>query len=244
MQTRTAPTPPTPPAAPAPIELPDFVTLQGGSPFGLTPGMPLSESQREAIMEARSSMSDQLISAQGRRNEIAAELRNAQGGADRAGLEQRLKQLDQRILQIETDLAETGRIITTAPAAPSLFASGTAVPPPLGGLSPENVTMLSVVFILFVMAPLAIAAARLLWKRAISPRAAAPSLESAHRLERVEQAIDAVAVEIERISEGQRFVTRILTEGPARTALNAGQREPDPLLVQRREGAKIPRDER
>jgi hypothetical protein len=32
------------------------------------------------------------------------------------------------------------------------------------------------------------------------------------RLDRMEQAIDAVAVEVERISEGQRFTTKLLSE--------------------------------
>ena len=32
------------------------------------------------------------------------------------------------------------------------------------------------------------------------------------RLERIEQAIEAVAVEVERISEGQRFTTKLLAE--------------------------------
>jgi hypothetical protein len=32
------------------------------------------------------------------------------------------------------------------------------------------------------------------------------------RLERMEQALDAVAVEMERVSEGQRFTTRLLSE--------------------------------
>ncbi len=32
------------------------------------------------------------------------------------------------------------------------------------------------------------------------------------RLERMEQALDSVAVEVERISEGQRFTTRLLSE--------------------------------
>jgi hypothetical protein len=32
------------------------------------------------------------------------------------------------------------------------------------------------------------------------------------RLERMEQAIDAIAVEVERISEGQRFTTKLLSE--------------------------------
>jgi hypothetical protein len=36
--------------------------------------------------------------------------------------------------------------------------------------------------------------------------------ESAARLERIEQAIDAMAVEVERISEGQRFVSRLMSE--------------------------------
>jgi hypothetical protein len=195
--------------------------------------MPLSEAQRDAILEARNRLSDQLTSASGRRDEIAGQLRNAQG-ADKAGLEQRLVQLDKRILQLEGDLAETGRILTSAPAGVGDFFPGTMAAPQFPGLPPENITMISVVFTLFVLAPIAIAAARLMWKRAVSPRPAAPSLDSMHRLERVEQAIDAVAVEVERISEGQRFVTRILTEGPAHVPLAAGQRKAEPLGVPRR----------
>jgi len=38
-------------------------------------------------------------------------------------------------------------------------------------------------------------------------------LEVTDRLERMEQAIEAVAIEVERISEGQRFTTRLLSEG-------------------------------
>lgn len=36
------------------------------------------------------------------------------------------------------------------------------------------------------------------------------------RLERIEQAVDAIAVEVERLAEGQRFATRLLSEGTAR----------------------------
>jgi hypothetical protein len=36
--------------------------------------------------------------------------------------------------------------------------------------------------------------------------------DSAGRLERMEQAIDAIAVEVERISEAQRFTTRLLAD--------------------------------
>jgi hypothetical protein len=37
--------------------------------------------------------------------------------------------------------------------------------------------------------------------------------EVTNRLERIERAVEAVAVEVERISEGQRFTTKLLSEG-------------------------------
>ena len=39
--------------------------------------------------------------------------------------------------------------------------------------------------------------------------------EVAQRLERMEQALDAMSIEIERISEGQRFTTKLLAERAA-----------------------------
>lgn len=46
------------------------------------------------------------------------------------------------------------------------------------------------------------------------------------RLERIEQAVDAIAVEVERLSEGQRFATRLLSEGSAQKEPIAIAREP------------------
>jgi hypothetical protein len=42
------------------------------------------------------------------------------------------------------------------------------------------------------------------------------------RLERIEQAVDAIAVEVERISEGQRFTTKLLSDTRPGAALPAG----------------------
>jgi hypothetical protein len=42
--------------------------------------------------------------------------------------------------------------------------------------------------------------------------ASAPALEQQERHERLEVAVDAIAIEVERIAEGQRFVTRLLAE--------------------------------
>jgi hypothetical protein len=38
------------------------------------------------------------------------------------------------------------------------------------------------------------------------------------RLQRIEQSVDAIAIEVERMSEGQRFVTRLLAERGAERA--------------------------
>lgn len=47
-------------------------------------------------------------------------------------------------------------------------------------------------------------------EREPSPRDLSPDVTA--RLERMEQAIDSIAIEVERISEGQRFTTKLLAE--------------------------------
>ena len=47
-------------------------------------------------------------------------------------------------------------------------------------------------------------------------RSSLPDPEVAARLERIERSVESIAVEIERVSEGQRFTTKLLSE---RTAL-------------------------
>ena len=39
-----------------------------------------------------------------------------------------------------------------------------------------------------------------------------PPLEIETRLARVEQAVEAIAIEVERVGEGQRFLTKVLTD--------------------------------
>ena len=53
------------------------------------------------------------------------------------------------------------------------------------------------------------------WARRIENRGAAPTSLPADvtaRLERIERAVESVALEVERISEGQRFVTKVLAD--------------------------------
>jgi hypothetical protein len=57
--------------------------------------------------------------------------------------------------------------------------------------------------------PIARAIARRMDRQALN---AGTPPEVIARLERMEQAIDSVAIEVERISEGQRFTTKLLSE--------------------------------
>ena len=71
------------------------------------------------------------------------------------------------------------------------------------------------------------------WARKMDAESKHPQIpmEVAGRLERMEQAIEAVAIEIERISEGQRFTTKLLSEGrgasDARLSNQANPPRPD-----------------
>ena len=53
------------------------------------------------------------------------------------------------------------------------------------------------------------------------PIASAVPTEVTARLERMEQAIDSIAIEIERISEGQRFTTKLLADRSAQPGMPA-----------------------
>ena len=60
-----------------------------------------------------------------------------------------------------------------------------------------------------ILVPVARAFARRMDRDAVQPGS---SHEVTSRLERMEQALDSIAIEVERISEGQRFTTKLLAE--------------------------------
>ena len=59
--------------------------------------------------------------------------------------------------------------------------------------------------------PFAIALARRVWVRG-GARPVAVNIENSPRLQRIEQAIESIALEVERIGEAQRFTTKLLAE--------------------------------
>lgn len=191
-----------PQAPPAPAE--PVAVVQTGQ------GVPQTLSEVRALRAQRTELSNQLQSAQRRRDDIVDALREA-SPSERPGLEARLKVLDDRILDVEQEIARTGEQIAQAPG--NLLEGGTTQAPPSGiPLRSVDTTAISVIFTLFVLFPIALTVARLLWKRGNAPPAPRLDMETQERMRRLESAVDAVAIEVERISEGQRFVTKLLSE--------------------------------
>jgi hypothetical protein len=193
--------------------------MQTNAPVATTVAAPITVEEVQGLRARREELSNQLISAAGRRKALALELKSATG-ADRVGLEQRIGVLDDRMVQLESDIASTGRQLTSAPAG--LLAGTGRGSAGQRMLSSDQTLAFSIVFTIFVFFPLAFSASRMMWRRASRPLSAPPlSHEAVQRLERLEHSVEAVAIEVERISEGQRFVTRLLSGGAQTPSLNA-----------------------
>jgi hypothetical protein len=207
---------------------PVSVTIVAPDGKTLTLPVPRTESELRQLLAQREELSDQLGSVSARRNQLASEIRNRSVDATRGGLEERLRVLDNRILQLETDLASTGRQIASAPS--DLLAE-TQPPRAQGGGDDFEEGAMSGGF--SVLAFLSIVYFFQRWRR--KRRGPAPTAqlggEAAQRLERLENGMEAIAIEIERVSEGQRFVTKLLSESqsvlakPARVGKSVPERE-------------------
>lgn len=192
-------------APPAPPRAMTVTTTGPGGPQIIQ--TPLTRSGIAELRDRREELSNQLISAAGRRKKLSGEIVGTDG-ANRDGLQARIDVLDKRIIQLESDLAETGRQLTHAPRD---FVSGGKVDDNFV-VGPGGVTLSGGAFTLLILAPLAYVLARRIFRKKAMGTSAPVSVEQANRLVRLEQSVDAIAIEIERISEGQRFVTRLLSE--------------------------------
>jgi hypothetical protein len=190
------------------------------------PGTLTNAQEVQALRIRLEDLKDQLQDAASRRRTISEQLRSADISA-RPGIEARMGELDSRILRLERDISETGKRITDAPAAALIAGTATQVDPAemVSRVTSEIVPIVAILSV-FVLAPFAIAISRFIWKRsAPAPRPALVDQATQQRFEQLQQAVDTIAVEVERISEGQRFVTKLLSERE-RPALGVGAAEP------------------
>ena len=172
--------------------------------------IPTTREEMQALLTQRREISDQLESVSDRRNDIIEKLRTVPDDA-RPGLQGQLAVLDARVIQLEKDLGTVGQEISGA--SPQLLRGAYDQPRP--SPSPDvrfQQGLVSAGVPIFVAMAAVYFFSWRHWKT--FARRAVPALPAvdSERLQRLEQSIDAMAIEIERISEGQRFVTRLLSE--------------------------------
>ena len=186
------------------------------------------------LQNVGSEVSKELARATQKRDVLQARLDAATTSKQRATLSQQLAQANVEVgkLQLAVDKLniKVGDLTNAVPAvAPTPLTPifSTTAPPPFGGPDDVPTTMIiSVVGLVFVGFPLALAFARLLWKRGnYTPPAPASQLpaDSTRRFDQLEHAVDAIAIEVERISENQRYLTKLLSEPRPNVAVGAGR---------------------
>jgi len=192
------------------------------------------------MYEAQTAMRRELLRQHERltddRLSIAQRLRDGENvtGADRLGLETRLTELDGRIIEMEKQIQQADAAVAQAAGVP-----GAIVTPARSNNNgpPEEVMILGVVFLMVVAFPISIAFSRRIWNRGKETQSPKLNADISDRMSRLEQAIDTVAVEVERIGEGQRFVTNLFIESGAPLALGAGAMQP--LETQHQQGVPV-----
>lgn len=198
---------------------------------------PSASSIYEGFKAQRNELNSQLEDLQSTRREITSQLEDIPAGSpDRVPLEARLKEIDARTSAVDQMLAGNAAQTAQAAAIPGAVVER---PPIIEQGPPEEAYVLGGIFMFIVLLPLSIALARRIWRRSAAVVTAFPR-ELADRLSRMEQAVEATAVEVERIGEGQRFLTRLFTEGEGARMIGAGAAQPLDRKQQAKSSERLP----
>jgi hypothetical protein len=143
------------------------------------------------------------------RNQLAERL-VATDGPERARLSKLVGEAQHDLAAAQIELDMTNKRLDRALARMGTPArAGTIQPAPDSFPRPQDIiTMWTSGMVLLL--PFVLVLARRLWVRGV--RREPVDLENSPRLQRIEQAVEAIAVEVERIGEAQRFTTKLFAE--------------------------------
>ena len=159
---------------------------------------------------------DQLTKLKAQHQVLEAQSKSSEGYL-RIPAQMQLAQVNADIASTQAELMSVQGRISLQPATPGVVA---APPPPatrpfLDRIDNDAITAMFVMTTFAILVPLSIAISRRLWRRGPKDSVTGAAINGMNsRLERLEHAIDAIAIEMERVSENQRFVTKVLVERP------------------------------
>lgn len=203
-----------PQSTPAPTAAPQQpatqTTVVSGSPAPTAPVLGSPEQIYRGLREKREVLWNQKSRLEDERDEIAQQIRQGPvGDIDKTGLEQRLAQVDQALAKVSIDIAEADGQVAQAAAVPGAIVE----PPPRNAWEfgpPVELVAMSLGITALLLFPVCLAWARRLWRKANVVSVVPPEL--IEKMANMERGIDSVAIEVERIGEGQRIVTQLLAE--------------------------------
>lgn len=218
---------PSPPAAPpAPAALPGQApaTAADGAGTGVAAVAATPRAILQAKVQQREVLGDQMSRLLNRRQDVASQLQSPElGPAEKTALQDHYVALNGSIIQMEKAIQQADAEWAAAAGTP-----GATIEEPRernnDGGPPEEAFVVGASFMGIAMVIMSIAYARRLWKGTSKVVAQIPAAFE-NRFTRLEQSLDAVAIEIERVSEGQRFLTRVFAEQGQRP-LGAGAAQP------------------
>jgi hypothetical protein len=142
------------------------------------------------------------------------------------------KGLDDQLLKLQVDMAGSRAQIASRLGVPveRIGPNGRFLQQsfmdygPRRGPDPDVIVGMSFALTIAIAFPLALAYARRIWRGKPSTQAQPDMI--APRLDRLEQAVEAIAIEVERVAEGQRFVTKVFAERPPQAHVNVAAESP------------------
>jgi hypothetical protein len=200
-------------------------TSQQPTPAAAADQLPPGGASFEVLQAQLSGQAQQLAVLQAQRNVLERQINVTSPGSSLDQLVAQRKPLDDQILRLQIDIAGTKAQLASrlGVSVDRIGSTGrlTNVPVDYGfrrGPDPDAVVGMSFALIIAVAFPLAIAYSRRIWRG--KPSAVTQTDAIAPRLDRLEQAVEAIAIEVERVAEGQRFVTKVFAERPPQPQVN------------------------
>ena len=212
--------------------------MQPGTNQRVTGGGAASQNRAnlEMLTDNRRELTRQVEELSNRRNVLYAQLRNASPAA-RGELESRMSEIDGRLSRLDDQIARLNEQITEAIGrtgsspqvieVPRIVRGGQINIPPfnvqrgpdmrqIGGIMAAEAVALALIGLVF-------------WRlgmRRMREQFDRMFTNQSSQLNQLQNAVDVIGVEVERISEGQRYVAKVLSEGsPAGRVLAHQQKE-------------------
>jgi hypothetical protein len=195
----------------------------------------------EMLTDNRRELQRQAEELSGRRNVLYAQLRNTTDPGARRELESRMSEIDGRLSTLDGQIARLNEQISEAISGrggnapvvvdvPRIVRGGEIrIPSVVGGGGPRGPDMRQIAGVMAAEALVFGLIGFAFWRfgvRRMREQFERAFSSQSGQINQLQNAVDVIGVEVERISEGQRYVAKVLSEGsPAATALSPQQQE-------------------